>query len=111
MPGCKHGFRLYAKRLLTFKFENISNWIVTPITWTRRASRYTRFMYNISRSDSGGVVLKCKACPHSESVNEFDDRQGSRRTQAAQAMLNHTRNDHGREPVGRPMPEALESWV
>jgi hypothetical protein len=82
-----------------------------PITWNGRASRYTRFMYNILRSDTGGVVLKCKVCPHTESVNEFDDRQGSRRTQAAQAMLNHTRNDHGREPVGRPMLEALESWV
>jgi len=68
-------------------------------------------MYNISRSDSGGVVLKCKTCSHSERVNEFDERQGSRRTQAAQAMLNHTRNDHGREHVGRPMPKALESWA
>jgi hypothetical protein len=50
-------------------------------------------------------------CSHSERVNEFDDRNGSRRTQAAQAMLNHTRTEHGREPVGRPMPKALESWV
>jgi hypothetical protein len=57
-------------------------------------------MSNISRGDSGGVVLKCKAGSHSERVDEFDDRQGSRRTQAAQAMLNYTRNDHGREPVG-----------
>jgi hypothetical protein len=84
---------------------------VKPITWTGRVCRYTRFMYNISRSDSGGVVLKCKACSHSECVNEFDDRQGSRRTQAAQAMLNHTRNDHGKEPVGKPMPKALELWA
>jgi hypothetical protein len=68
-------------------------------------------MYNISRSDSGGVVLKCKTCSHSENVNEFDERLGSRRTQAAQAMLNHTRHDHGREPVGKPMPKALESWA
>ena len=68
-------------------------------------------MYNISRGKTGGVLLKCKLCPHSERVNEFDDRRGSRRTQAAQAMLNHTRHDHGREPVGRPMAKALESWV
>ena len=54
-------------------------------------------MYNISRSKTGGVVLKCKVCSHSERVNEFDDRLGSRRTQAAQAMLRHTRTDHGRE--------------
>jgi hypothetical protein len=68
-------------------------------------------MYKISRSDSGGVVLECKACSHSERVNEFDERLGSRRTQAAQAMLNHARNDHGREPVGKPMPKALELWA
>jgi hypothetical protein len=67
--------------------------------------------YNISRTNTGGVLLKCKLCSHSERVNEFDDRQGSRRTQAAQAMLNHTRKDHGREPVGRPMAKALELWV
>jgi hypothetical protein len=68
-------------------------------------------MYNISRSKTGGVILKCKVCPHSERVNEFDDRQGSRRTQAAQAMLNHNRNDHGKGPVAGPMAKALESWV
>jgi len=68
-------------------------------------------MYNFSRSKSGGVVLECKMCSHIERVNEFDDRNGSRRTQAAQAMLNHTRTQHGREPVGRPMSKTLESWV
>lgn len=44
-------------------------------------------------------------------VNEFDDRQESRRTQAARAMLSHTRIEHESEPVGGPMPKALESWV
>jgi hypothetical protein len=68
-------------------------------------------MYKISRSGTSGVLLKCKLCAHTERVNEFDDRQGSRRTQAAQAMLSHTRINHGREPVGRPVSDALESWV
>ena len=68
-------------------------------------------MYNIERDKTGGAVLACKACSHVERVNEFDDRFGSRRTQAAQAMLTHTRCEHGREPVGRPMSMALESWV
>ena len=68
-------------------------------------------MYNISRSETGGVLLKCRLCAHTERINEFDDRKGSRRTQAAQAMLNHTRAEHGKEPLGRPMSEALESWV
>jgi hypothetical protein len=82
-----------------------------PITWAGRICRHTQCMCNISRGRTGGVVLKCKACSHSERVNEFDDRQGSRRTQAAQAMMNHIRNDHGRELVGMPMPSALELWV
>jgi hypothetical protein len=73
--------------------------------------RYARIMYNISRSKTGGVVLKCKACSHSEGVNEFDDRQGSRRTQAAEAMMNHTRNDDGKEPVGSLVSDALELWA
>jgi len=68
-------------------------------------------MYNIERGKTGGVVLECKACSHVERVNEFDDRLGSRRTQAAQAMLTHTRSEHGREPAGRPTSKALESWV
>jgi hypothetical protein len=68
-------------------------------------------MYNIKRGKTGGVVLECKACSHVERVNEFDDRFGSRRTQAAQAMLTHTRSEHAREPVGRPMSKALELWV
>jgi hypothetical protein len=70
-----------------------------------------RIMYNISRSKTGGVLLTCKLCSHNERVNEFDDRHGSRRTQAAQAMLNHTRADHGREPVGRPMSKALACLI
>jgi hypothetical protein len=68
-------------------------------------------MYNITRSETGGVLLKCKLCPHSERVNEFDGRQGSRRMQAAQAMPNHTRSKHGREPIGSPVVKALELWV
>jgi hypothetical protein len=68
-------------------------------------------VYNIERSKTGGVVLACKACSHIERVNEFDDRLGSRRTQAAQAMLTHTRSEHSRESVGRPMSKVLESWV
>ncbi len=82
-----------------------------PITIAGRYGQYAGLMYNISRSKSGGVVLICKVCSHVERINEFDDRGGSRRTQAAQAMLNHTRKDHGREPVGRPMAKALELWV
>lgn len=68
-------------------------------------------MYNISRSKTSGVVLKCKACAHCEHVNEFDDRLGSRRTQAAQAMLKHVRLDHGREQVGASINKSLEMWV
>jgi uncharacterized lipoprotein YddW (UPF0748 family) len=43
----------------------------------------------------GEVVLKYNACPHSENVKGFDDRQGSRRTQATQAMQKQAPIDHG----------------
>jgi hypothetical protein len=68
-------------------------------------------MYNIKRDKTGGIVLECKMCSHIERVNEFDDRRGSRRTQAALAMLTHTRIEHGREPMGKPMAKVFESWV
>jgi hypothetical protein len=62
-------------------------------------------MYNISRSKTGSVLLKCKLCSHSERVNEFDASQESRRTLAVEAMGNHTRGKHGREPIGSPAVE------
>ena len=68
-------------------------------------------MYNIKRDKTGGIVLECKMCSRIERVNEFDDRRGSRRTQAALAMLTHTRTEHGREPTGKPMAKVFESWV
>jgi hypothetical protein len=58
-------------------------------------------MYNIEHGKTGGVVLKCKACSHSERVNEFDERLGSRRTQAARAMQAHTRDRHNGVPLTR----------
>jgi len=86
---------------------NLGNWTVLSNTRAGEVCRYARIMYNSSQSKTGGVVLKCKACAHSEGVNEFDDRQGSRRTQAAQAMMNHTRNGHRKEPVGSPVSKDL----
>lgn len=66
-------------------------------------------MYTINR-DPSGVILVCLDCPHSERVDEFDDRLGSRRTQAAAAMLKHVRNEHGKEPIGNPKPRVMERW-
>jgi hypothetical protein len=66
-------------------------------------------MYTINK-DASGVILACLACPHTERVNEFDDRLGSRRTQAARAMLKHVRKEHGKEPIGKPKPPIMERW-
>ncbi len=66
-------------------------------------------MYRITK-DACGVILVCLACPHTERVNEFNDRLGSRRTQAAGAMLKHVRNEHGKEPIGKPLPQTMERW-
>jgi hypothetical protein len=61
-------------------------------------------MYNIERGKTNGVLLRYKRCTHTERVNEFDDWQGSRRTQAARAMLNHLREKHGAGSVLKPIP-------
>jgi hypothetical protein len=66
-------------------------------------------MYRITK-DASGVILVCINCPHTERVSEFDDRLGSRRTQAARAMLKHGRNEHGKEPIGKPNSQIMERW-
>jgi hypothetical protein len=67
-------------------------------------------MYTITRGKSGGLILNCKDCSHVERVNEFDDRLGSRRTQAAHAMFMHVRKEHGKEFFGEPTAQTMEQW-
>jgi hypothetical protein len=50
-------------------------------------------MYTISK-DKSGVVLICHDCPHTERVYGFSETLGSRRTQAARAMQNHSQDKH-----------------
>jgi hypothetical protein len=69
-------------------------------------------MYTINRvpRSKSGVTLACKKCSHTVRVNEFDDRLGCCRTQAARAMLKHVRNEHDREPIGSPQSQTMERW-
>ena len=60
-------------------------------------------MYKISK-DPGGVFLICHNCAHVERVDAFDESFGSRRTQAARAMQNHSRDKHGAGSVLKPVP-------
>ena len=64
-------------------------------------------MYRITKN-ANGVTLTCNECPHTERVNEFDDGLGSRRTQAARAMLKHVSNEHGKQPIGKPKSQVME---
>jgi hypothetical protein len=64
-------------------------------------------MYRITK-DANGVILVCLDCQHTERVNEFDDGLGSPRTQAARAMLKHSRNEHGKELIGKHKPQKME---
>ena len=66
-------------------------------------------MYTINK-DASGVILVCHDCPHTERVNEFDERLGSHRTQAAGAMLKHVRNEHGKEWIGNSKPQMMDGW-
>jgi hypothetical protein len=51
-------------------------------------------MYKNSK-DHDDVVLLCHDCEHVERIYAFDESLGSRRTQAARAMQNHSRDKHG----------------
>ena len=66
-------------------------------------------LYTISK-DASGVILVCDECSHTERVSEFDASLGSRRTQAARAMLKHVRSEHGKEPIGKPKLQLMERW-
>ena len=61
-------------------------------------------MYKISK-DPDGVVLLCHNCSHLERVDSFNESLGSRRTQAARAMQNHSRDKHGTGSVLTPIPK------
>jgi hypothetical protein len=66
-------------------------------------------MYTISR-DAGGVTLRCNECWQTVRVNEFDHRLDSPRTQAARAMLKHSRNEHRKELIGKPLHQTMDRW-
>jgi hypothetical protein len=60
-------------------------------------------MRKISK-EPDGVVLLCHDCSHVERINAFNENLGSRRTQAARAMQNHSRDTHGAGSVLAPIP-------
>jgi hypothetical protein len=63
--------------------------------------------------ESDGVVLLCHDCSHVERIGRFDKSVGSRRTQAARAMQNHSRETHGAGSVLQPIPKGEgvgEQW-
>jgi hypothetical protein len=66
-------------------------------------------MYTINR-DASGVILICLDCSHTERVGKFDGKFGSPRTQAACAMLKHVRDEHGKEPIWKSLPQTMERW-
>src|ERR1035441_7894702 len=43
--------------------------------WVGKAACMLGVMYTINK-DASGVILVCHDCPHTERVNEFDDRLG-----------------------------------
>jgi hypothetical protein len=64
-------------------------------------------MYTISKVPDG-VVLICHDCAHVERIDAFNESLGSRRTQAARAMQNHSRDKHGAGSVLMPIPNVEE---
>jgi hypothetical protein len=60
-------------------------------------------MYTISKGPD--VVLLCHDCAHVERVDAFNENSGNRRTQAARAMQDHSRDKHGAGSVLKHIPK------
>jgi hypothetical protein len=58
-------------------------------------------------NDPDGVVLLCHECSHAEVIDSFSKTTSSRRIQAARAMQNHSRNEHGAGSVLMPITKRL----
>ena len=63
-------------------------------------------MYTISK-ETDSIVLICHDCSHTERIDSFNESFGSRSTQAARAMQNHSREKHGAESVLKPVQTKL----
>jgi hypothetical protein len=69
-------------------------------------------MYKIGK-DRDGVVFLCRDCSHTERIDSFNESLGSRRTQVARAMQNHSRDKHGTESMLKPIPHnygVMKQW-
>jgi hypothetical protein len=69
-------------------------------------------MYKIIK-DRDGVFLLCHDCSHVELVNSFNEKLGSRRTQAARAMQSHSRDKHGKGSALKPIQKnygVMKQW-
>jgi hypothetical protein len=62
-------------------------------------------MYKISKDHDDVVILLCHDCSHVERIDAFNEISGNRRTQAARAMQDHSRDKHGAGSVLRPIPK------
>jgi hypothetical protein len=77
-----------------------------------RAGEYSRIKYKIIK-DRDCVVLVCHVCSHAERINSFNEKLGSRRTQAARAMQSHSRDKHGAGSVLEPISKnygVMKQW-
>lgn len=93
-----------------YKHGTSGNRNVMTVTAGGKDGGYALRMYTINRVSNSGVTLTCKECSHNIRITEFDDRLGSPRTQAAGAMLKHVLHEHGKVPIGRPLPQVMERW-
>ena len=64
-------------------------------------------MYRIC-IDTRGTTFVCRACPHTERIQDFKRSIGNPRTLAAQSMLKHVHAEHSREIHVRSMAMVME---
>lgn len=64
-------------------------------------------MYRI-RIDNRSTTFVCRACPHTERIQDFKRSIGNPRTLAAQSMLKHVHAEHSPETHVRALSMVME---
>jgi hypothetical protein len=77
-----------------------------------RQREVARRIYRISK-DGDGIFLLCQDFSHVERIDSFNESPGSRRSQAARAMQNHSREKLSVGSALKPIPQnygLMKQW-
>jgi hypothetical protein len=88
--------------------ERVQKLKVGPIALTSKDVVYAVGTLYCIKRDRGGTMLVCRACAHTERIQDAEGATGNPRTLAAQAMLKHVYAEHSREAHMRAIATVME---